>query len=94
MCIRDSSYIEVVKTAILPAAISYIALVYIVHLEAVKADLKGLDRPPPLHPLKTRLLRGGLIISALLILVSGSIGSSKRYKCCWAISPPGLFWPC
>ena len=30
------SYVEVVKTAIVPAAISYIALVYIVHLEALK----------------------------------------------------------
>ena len=36
------SYLEVVKHAFLPAVISYIALVYIVHLEAMKADLKGL----------------------------------------------------
>jgi len=38
------SYLEVIKHAFLPAVISYIALVYIVHLEAMKADLKGL--PP------------------------------------------------
>ena len=38
------SYIEVIKHAALPAFISYVALVYIVHLEAVKADLKGLPR--------------------------------------------------
>lgn len=38
------SYPEVIKHAILPALISYIALVYIVHLEAVKADMKGLPR--------------------------------------------------
>jgi TRAP transporter 4TM/12TM fusion protein len=38
------SYIEVIKHAFLPAIISYIALVYIVHLEAMKADLKGLPR--------------------------------------------------
>ena len=31
-----------IKHAFLPAIISYIALVYIVHLEAVKADMKGL----------------------------------------------------
>ena len=36
------SYLEVIKHAFLPAIISYIALVYIVHLEAVKADMKGL----------------------------------------------------
>ncbi len=39
------SYIEVIKHAILPALISYIALVYIVHLEALKANMKGLPRP-------------------------------------------------
>jgi TRAP-type uncharacterized transport system fused permease subunit len=38
------SYLEVIKHAALPALISYIALVYIVHLEAVKANLKGLPR--------------------------------------------------
>ncbi len=38
------SYIEVVKHAFLPAIISYIALVYIVHLESCKAGLEGLPR--------------------------------------------------
>ncbi len=38
------SYVEVIKAAILPALISYIALVYIVHLEALKANMQGLPR--------------------------------------------------
>lgn len=38
------SYIEVIKHAILPALISYIALVYIVHLEALKANMQGLPK--------------------------------------------------
>ncbi len=38
------SYIEVIKHAFLPAIISYIALVYIVHLEASKAKMEGLPR--------------------------------------------------
>jgi TRAP transporter 4TM/12TM fusion protein len=38
------SYIEVIKHAFLPAIISYIALFYIVHLEACKMGLKGLKR--------------------------------------------------
>ncbi|HGG03853.1 MAG TPA: TRAP transporter fused permease subunit, partial [Aliiroseovarius sp.] len=38
------SYLEVVKHAFLPAIISYIALVYIVHLEACKMGLEGLPR--------------------------------------------------
>jgi TRAP transporter 4TM/12TM fusion protein len=40
------SYLEVIKHAALPALISYIALVYIVHLEALKADMKGLPKRP------------------------------------------------
>jgi TRAP-type uncharacterized transport system fused permease subunit len=35
------SYVEVIKHAFLPAIISYVALVYIVHLEACKMGLKG-----------------------------------------------------
>ncbi|ANW24013.1 TRAP transporter permease [Vibrio coralliilyticus] len=38
------SYVEVIKAAILPALISYIALIYIVHLEACKAGMTGLPR--------------------------------------------------
>lgn len=37
-------YVDVMKHAFLPAIISYIALFYIVHLEALKADMKGLPR--------------------------------------------------
>ena len=36
------TYTQVIKHAFLPAIISYIALFYIVHLEALKADLQGL----------------------------------------------------
>ncbi|WP_261816564.1 TRAP transporter permease [Vibrio gallicus] len=38
------SYVEVIKAALLPALISYIALIYIVHLEACKAGMQGLPR--------------------------------------------------
>ncbi|MCK0150487.1 TRAP transporter permease [Marivita sp. S6314] len=38
-------YIEVVKHAFLPAVISYIALLYIVHLESLKLKLEGLKKP-------------------------------------------------
>ncbi|HRN76735.1 TRAP transporter permease [Ottowia sp.] len=38
------SYVQVMKHAILPAIISYIALFYIVHLEALKAGMEGLPR--------------------------------------------------
>ena len=62
------SYVEVVKTAIVPALISYIALVYIVHLEAVKAGMEGLPRSTPPSPLKLYLLRMGIIVTSFIIL--------------------------
>ncbi|HUG23359.1 TRAP transporter permease, partial [Piscinibacter sp.] len=37
-------YIEVIQHALLPAVISYIALFYIVHLEALKNNMEGLPR--------------------------------------------------
>ena len=61
-------YIEVVKHAFLPATISYIALLYIVHLEALKADMRGLPRSTPPRPWKIALLRSGIIMSSMMIL--------------------------
>ena len=37
-------YIEVLKHALISALVSYLGLLYIVHLEAVKADMRGLPR--------------------------------------------------
>ena len=62
------SYFEVVKHAFIPALISYIALVYIVHLEAMKADMQGLPRAEPPKPfirMVSGLLLGFLIAAAL-----------------------------
>jgi TRAP transporter 4TM/12TM fusion protein len=60
-------YIEVMKHAFLPAVISYIALLYIVHLEALKADMKGLPRNGSSTAV-SRLLSFGLTVSGLLVL--------------------------
>ena len=38
-------YTEILVHALVPALVSYIALVYIVHIEACKLDLKGLPKP-------------------------------------------------
>jgi TRAP transporter 4TM/12TM fusion protein len=59
------SYIDICKNAALPAAISYIALFYIVHLEACKAGIKGL---PP-RPGSSALGRLGGIVMTLAALV-------------------------
>ncbi|RTZ14334.1 TRAP transporter fused permease subunit [Vibrio aquaticus] len=63
------SYVEVIKAAILPALISYIALIYIVHLEACKAGMTGLPRrhtPKLIHSLLsfTGTILGLCVISA------------------------------
>ena len=49
-------YVEVIKHAFLPAMISYIALFYIVHLEAMKAGMQGLESANPPRPWLYRLL--------------------------------------
>ena len=61
-------YFEVVKHAVLPATISYIALVYIVHLEALKAGMKGLPRAYVPSPMVRRLVGfflGFIVIAAI-----------------------------
>ncbi len=63
------SYVEVVKHAFLPATISYIALLYIVHLEALKMNMQGLPRSTPPRPWKIQLLRSGIITSSTLVLL-------------------------
>ncbi len=62
------SYLEVIKHAFLPALLSYAALLYLVHLEALKSDMQGLPRPD-LPPLKKRLLRWGISLSGLLVFL-------------------------
>jgi TRAP transporter 4TM/12TM fusion protein len=49
-------YFDVVRHAFLPAVISYIALVYIVHLEACKAGMEGLPRAYTPKPIVQRLI--------------------------------------
>jgi len=60
------SYLEVVKTAIVPAAVSYIALVYIVHLEALKSGMPGTSR---MHPVK--FILGAIFMIAISIVIAG-----------------------
>lgn len=63
------SYVEVVKTAIIPAAISYIALIYIVHLEALKMGMKGSRR---MNPVKF-LLVAIFAICAMIVIAGGTL---------------------
>ncbi|MCR9213147.1 MAG: TRAP transporter permease [Proteobacteria bacterium] len=64
----DISYFEVVKHAFVPAIISYIALVYIVHLEAMKLNMQGLPRAGEVKPGKIALLSFGITLASILVL--------------------------
>ena len=61
-------YFDVVKHAFLPAVISYIALVYIVHLEAMKANMQGLPRAYEPKPLVAWLISLAFTIAAICAL--------------------------
>ncbi len=61
-------YFDVVKHAFLPAVISYIALVYIVHLEAMKANMQGLPRAYEPKPWVAWLLSVAFTVAAICAL--------------------------
>ena len=61
-------YSQLITHAFLPAFISYIALVYIVHLEACKMGLKGLPRTDPANPILVTLMRALATFLAICLL--------------------------
>ncbi len=65
--VEVSSSVNVMKHAFLPAVISYIALFYIVHLEALKAGLQGLPRRTT-STFGQRMLSLGLTVSGFVVL--------------------------
>ncbi len=62
------TYFEVVKHAFLPAIISYIALFYISHLEALKLNLKGMEEKDVPH-LKKTFLAGLHFLIPIFVLI-------------------------
>ncbi|MEQ8354388.1 MAG: TRAP transporter permease [Kiloniellaceae bacterium] len=71
------SYFEVVTHAFVPALISYIALVYIVHLEAMKAGMEGLPRasePTPLMKFLIMTAFGIALVCGLALATYYGIG--------------------
>ncbi len=71
------SYIEVIKHAFLPAIISYIALVYIVHLEACKMGLKGMKK------VKTKTLPQSLLTFVFTVLSLIIMAGATYYGLGW-----------
>ncbi len=72
------SYLEVIKHAFLPAIISYIALVYIVHLEACKMGLKGLPKRK-----RTKTAMQTLVTFLFVVLSLIIIGGLTYYGLGW-----------
>jgi len=73
-------YVEVIKHAFLPALISYIALVYIVHLESLKLGLTALPRANVAKPWMQRLIGfafGAALISGVSLAVYYGLGWLK-----------------
>ncbi len=62
------SYFEVVVAAFIPAVISYMALIYISHLEALKLGLKGLPRAE-IPPLRRTFVGGIHYLIPLVVLI-------------------------
>jgi TRAP transporter 4TM/12TM fusion protein len=69
------SYLQVIKHAFIPAVISYIALVYIVHLEALKKDMPALGEARSFVGMMARFFLGfavaGVAFTALIYGVEG-----------------------
>ena len=62
------TYFEIVKHAFLPAIISYVALFYISHLEALKLNLKGMD-DADVPNLKKTFLSGIHFLIPIFVLI-------------------------
>ena len=74
------SYLDVVRHAFLPATISYIALLYIVHLEALKSGMQGLPRRGAAKTVVQKLigvLTGFLGVAALAAALHYGLGWTK-----------------
>jgi len=62
-------YLDVVRAAFIPAVVSYLALIYITHLEACKLGLQGIPRAD-LPQFRRTLLKGAHFLLPLALLVT------------------------
>ncbi len=74
------SYFDVIRHAFLPAIISYIALVYIVHLEAMKMGLVGLKKATKSKSFKFVISSWLITLLLILGLSSGLYYISQLYN--------------
>jgi TRAP transporter 4TM/12TM fusion protein len=78
-------YLDVVKAAILPGCLYFLALFWMIHMEALKLGLRGISREE-LPPLLQTVRQGGhLMIPAFLLLGFLVLGYSPMKAGLWAI---------
>jgi TRAP transporter 4TM/12TM fusion protein len=79
------SYLEVCKAAMIPAILYFFALLYMVHLEALRLGLKGLDRSV-LPALGATVREGGhLMMPAVIMVILLVKGYSPMKAGLWAV---------
>ena len=71
------SYVEVIKHAFIPAVISYIALVYIVHLEALKKDMPALGEAKSFTGMIVKFFIGFAVAGAGFTALIYGVGALK-----------------
>ncbi|ADZ69529.1 TRAP transporter permease [Polymorphum gilvum] len=80
------SYVEVIKHALIPAVISYIALIYIVHLEALKNDMPALGESKSLLQMFLKVAIGFVAAGAVFYGAIWAVGALRA-------AAPGLAGP-
>jgi len=87
-------YIEVVKAAFVPAVVAYLALFYIVHLEALKLGLQGIPRAELPPRIRTFFMGIHFLLPlAALIWFLVIVRTSPGYAVMWAIVTLALLMP-
>lgn len=80
-----TSYLKVCIAAAIPAVMYYFSLFYIVHLEAIKVDMKGLPKEEIPSVKEEFLKRGHLVLPAILLVVILILGFSPMKAGFWSI---------
>lgn len=84
-------YIEVAIAAAIPAVLYYFALIYMVHLEAIRLGLRGLSKEELPNLWNTLKGKGYLLIPAILLVYWLTVGYSPMKAGLWSIGTVFLF---
>lgn len=80
-------YADIVKHAFLPAALSYIGLLYIVHLEALKMGMQPIIQSTP-RPWRIRVLRNALGVAGTIAVVGAVYYLLQTIKAVLGVAAP------